>query len=111
MFEIGVERILERFVFDLSLFPAFISPPQFQSLWFLPILREHREIRLEKELGQRGKHIDDEGFDAKIEAVVNEDVQKFCVKPLLALTPSDCPEYPWIATSSEYAHQQSKFKF
>ena len=76
----------------------------------LDILREHREAKLEEELKQRGEDIDDEELDAKIEPVVNEDVQNLCVKPLCALTPAGCPEYPWIATSSGYALQLSKLK-
>ena len=74
----------------------------------LDILREHRETRLEKELEQRGDDMDDEEFDAKIEAVVKEDVQNLCVKPLCALAPLDCP---WIAMSSGHALGLSKLKF
>ena len=71
----------------------------------LDILREHRETRLEKELDQRGEDMDDREFNAKIESVLNEDVQNLCVKPLCALTRSDYSKYPWIATSSRCALQ------
>jgi hypothetical protein len=77
----------------------------------LDILRERREKRLEEELEQRGDDMDDEKFDAKIEDVINEDVQNLCVTPLCALTPSDCPKYPWIATSSRCALELSKLRF
>ncbi len=77
----------------------------------LDILRERRERKLEQELDQQGDDMDDEEFDAKIEGVVNEDVQNLCVKPLRTLTPSDCPEYPWIATSSRHALASPKLNF
>ena len=77
----------------------------------LDILYETEEKKLEEDLDQQDEEMDDEEFEAKIEAVVDEAVQKLCVEPLRALTPSDCPEYSWIVTSSGYALQLSKLKF
>jgi len=73
----------------------------------LDLLRETEEKKLEEDLEQQDEEMDDEEFEAKIEAVVDEAVQKLCVEPLRALTPSDCPEYPWIATSNG---RESRFK-
>jgi hypothetical protein len=77
----------------------------------LDILRERRETKLEQELELQGDDIDDDEFDARIEATVNEDIQNLCVNPLRDLTPSDCPEYPCIATSSACALRLSKLDF
>ena len=76
----------------------------------LDILRETLEKKLEEDLVRKGEDMDDNAFEAKIEAGVVKAVQTLCVEPLRALTPSG-PEYPWIATSSVYALQLSKLKF
>jgi GTPase SAR1 family protein len=120
MFETGVERILKEYREHGSSSICHYFPPNLAAsvpivvvFTKLDILREHRERRLEKELEQRGEDIDDQEFDAKIEAVIEEDLMNLCVNPLRALMPSDCPKYPCIATSSGCALQPSlsKHKF
>ncbi|KAJ6619219.1 hypothetical protein B0H10DRAFT_2027213 [Mycena sp. CBHHK59/15] len=91
LFEAGVERILKEYRKNFPIIVVFTK---------LDILRVHREEKLEKELEQRGEDMDDKEFDTEIDAVVKGAVQDLCFKPLCALTSSDYPEYPWIATST-----------
>ncbi|KAF8962885.1 hypothetical protein BDZ97DRAFT_1076814 [Flammula alnicola] len=114
LFEKGVERILKecRGNGSSSIRPYF--PPHFTAsvpiivvFTKLDILRETQEKILEEDLEGQGEEMDDEAFEAKVEAVVDEAVQNLCVEPLRALTPSDCPEYPWVATSNG---RESRFK-
>jgi hypothetical protein len=97
-FEKGVERVLKECRGNVPIIVVFTK---------LDLLRETEEKKLEEDLEQQDEEMDDEEFEAKIEAVVDEAVQKLCVEPLRALTPSDCPEYPWIATSNG---RESRFK-
>ncbi|KDR71767.1 hypothetical protein GALMADRAFT_778968 [Galerina marginata CBS 339.88] len=75
-----------------------ISPLQFRSLWFslcrIDILRETEEKKLEEELEWQDEEMDDDEFEAKFDTSVDEALQRLCIEPLQALSPSGCPNYP-----------------
>jgi hypothetical protein len=76
----------------------------------LDILRDHQEVKVFQELEQSGEDMNDNEIDAKIDALVDLEMQDLCIKPLCILTESDPPKYPWVTTSSECAGQLSKLK-
>ncbi|KAJ6454332.1 hypothetical protein C8R45DRAFT_1082737 [Mycena sanguinolenta] len=89
LFERGVERILLEYRGNLPIIVVFTK---------LDVLRVDQENKLEKQLEREGQEMDDDEFEAALDAKVTSIVQDLCVEPLYALTPSEPPK--WVATST-----------
>jgi hypothetical protein len=64
----------------------------------LDVLREDQGNKLEKRLERQGQEMDDDKFEAELDAIVASTVRDLCFKPLRALALSEPPK--WVATSS-----------
>lgn len=73
----------------------------------LDLLREQKEVKLEKALEQRDEDMEDEDFEVEVDTAVDEEMQQLCIEPLRALS----LEYQWIATSSGCTRQLLEPKF
>ncbi|KAJ6447859.1 hypothetical protein C8R45DRAFT_1115655 [Mycena sanguinolenta] len=89
LFERGVERMLLEYRGNLPIIVVFTK---------LDVLRVDQGDKLEKQLERQGQEMDDDEFEAALDAMVTSTVQDLCVKPLYALTPSESPK--WVATST-----------
>ncbi|KIJ28180.1 hypothetical protein M422DRAFT_270584 [Sphaerobolus stellatus SS14] len=91
LFETGVERLLTECQDSVPIIVVFTK---------LDILRLRVEGKVEKQLEERGEDLDDDEFEKIIDAKMDEAVHSLCVQPFCALTASDSPKYPWVATSN-----------
>ncbi|KAJ7710261.1 hypothetical protein B0H14DRAFT_3021770 [Mycena olivaceomarginata] len=91
LFETGVEQILKG-SWEIPIIVVFTK---------LDVLRDHQEVKLNEELEERDEDMDDNEFDAKIDTLVDQEMQDRCIMPLCTLMESDSPKYPWVATSTD----------
>ncbi|KIJ41354.1 hypothetical protein M422DRAFT_31745 [Sphaerobolus stellatus SS14] len=98
LFEKGVERLLKEFRWDVPIIVLFTK---------LDILRQHRENELEQELERRDEEMEDTEFEARLDNIVDAEVEKLCIKPLHEFTRPDGLQYHWIKTS---INQEARYK-